>query len=320
MKVGIILGIIATSLWGMVFLVPAIGGDFTPIFICFARYVAYGLISAVFMLPFLGSIRGKIKRRDIFTLIKLALTGNIIYYFCVAFAVQHVGVAPTSLIVGLVPVSSLLFSKKDKQSATFKELMGPLILIMLGLIFINADVFTAINSDKSLGHKLAGILSAFVALFSWTWFAADNAYFLKNNSRYTSNEWSALFGFITGVVMFTIGVVLHFLGVPVTTSEISSVMPDTWKTFLLVILCISLGSSFLGNSLWNASSKRLPLTLVSQLIIFETISALIYGFIYYHRLPRILEVLAVVMLISGVLWSIRRHRKVAAKDALANHS
>ncbi|HWT35432.1 MAG TPA: EamA/RhaT family transporter, partial [Paraburkholderia sp.] len=54
-------------------------------------------------------------------------------------------------------------------------------------------------------------------------------------------------------------------------------------------------------------SKRLPLTLSGQLIVFETLFALLYAFIYDHRLPRPLELAAIVLLVAGVSWSVRQH-------------
>ncbi|MNY46200.1 Inner membrane protein YtfF [compost metagenome] len=67
-----------------------------------------------------------------------------------------------------------------------------------------------------------------------------------------------------------------------------------------------LGSWF-ANLLWNSASRRLPLTLSGQLIVFETLFALLYGFVYLQRLPTLLESLAIALLIGGVLWAVRRH-------------
>jgi drug/metabolite transporter (DMT)-like permease len=43
------------------------------------------------------------------------------------------------------------------------------------------------------------------------------------------------------------------------------------------------------------------------MIVFETLFALLYGFVYDHRLPRPLEIAAIVLLVAGVSWSVRRH-------------
>jgi drug/metabolite transporter (DMT)-like permease len=80
-------------------------------------------------------------------------------------------------------------------------------------------------------------------------------------------------------------------------------------------LGVAIGASWLGNGLWNAASKRLPLTLSGQLIVFETLFALLYAFIYDHRLPRPLEAAAIALLLAGVSWSVRRHADDGAKRA-----
>jgi drug/metabolite transporter (DMT)-like permease len=55
-------------------------------------------------------------------------------------------------------------------------------------------------------------------------------------------------------------------------------------------------------------SRLLPLTLVGQMILFETLFALLYGFLWEHRLPTVVEGLAVVALVTSVLLCVRVHR------------
>ncbi|MGF6411404.1 drug/metabolite transporter (DMT)-like permease [Paraburkholderia sp. MM5482-R2] len=81
----------------------------------------------------------------------------------------------------------------------------------------------------------------------------------------------------------------------------------SWHTFWLLNLALAIGASWLGNGLWNAAAKRLPLTLSGQMIVFETLFALLYAFIYDERLPRPLELAAILLLVAGVWWSVRRH-------------
>ena len=47
----------------------------------------------------------RLSRADVRHLIWLALTGNVVYFALVATSVQWIGMAVTSLIVGLVPVT-----------------------------------------------------------------------------------------------------------------------------------------------------------------------------------------------------------------------
>jgi hypothetical protein len=43
------------------------------------------------------------------------------------------------------------------------------------------------------------------------------------------------------------------------------------------------------------------------MIVFETLFALAYGFVYDDRWPRPLEIAAIALLIVGVGWSVRLH-------------
>ena len=90
-----------------------------------------------------------------------------------------------------------------------------------------------------------------------------------------------------------------------------------WTLFWTVNGLLALGASVIGNHLWNVASRKVPLTLSGQLILFETLFALLYGFVYKQQPPRGLEVAAMVLLAVGVLWSVRIH---ALDDAGAAHA
>ncbi|MEG0243397.1 MAG: hypothetical protein RR726_13215 [Pseudomonas sp.] len=51
-----------------------------------------------------------------------------------------------------------------------------------------------------------------------------------------------------------------------------------------------------------------PLTLSGQLIVFETLFALLYAFLWRQTGPSVLEAAAIVLVMGGVLWSMRQHR------------
>jgi drug/metabolite transporter (DMT)-like permease len=67
----------------------------------------------------------------------------------------------------------------------------------------------------------------------------------------------------------------------------------------------------IGNGLWNAASRLLPLSLSGQLIVFETLFALLYGFLHEGRWPKGLETAAILLMLACVLWSVRLHRPSA---------
>ena len=85
----------------------------------------------------------------------------------------------------------------------------------------------------------------------------------------------------------------------------AAVPASRWQLFWLLNLVLAIGASWLGNGLWNAASKRLPLTLSGQLIVFETVFAMLYAFVHDRRMPHALEIAALVLLLTGVYGSVR---------------
>ena len=131
----------------------------------------------------------------------------------------------------------------------------------------------------------------------------DNARYLQRNPHFSSNEWSALYGISSGALSAALTAAALLVGGIGWTSGSGRV----WGTFWAVNAAVALGASLIGNNLWNMASRRLPLTLSGQLIVFETLFALAYGFVYDGRWPRPLEIAAIALLIAGVGWSVRLH-------------
>ena len=64
-------------------------------------------------------------------------------------------------------------------------------------------------------------------------------------------------------------------------------------------------ASWLGTLCWNQASQRLPTTLVGQLIVFETLSALAYAFLLRGQAPSGATLAGIALLIAGVVWALR---------------
>lgn len=299
---GISYGLAAGALWGMVFLAPHLLPSFSPMALSAARYLCYGAISLVLIAPLWPRLRYKVTRGDWVALLRLSLVGNLVYYLFVAAAVHLAGIAPASLIVGVLPVTVTLVGSRDHGALKLSQLALPLALVGLGILSINADVFGHhADAGQPWWVRLAGIGCALGALASWTWYAVANARYLARCGHFTSHEWALLTGVTTGALAV-------LLAIPAFVwPGVGDAPAQPWHLFWLVNIAIAVGASSIGNAFWNAASRRLPLTLSGQMIVFETLFALIYGFLYDARWPRPLELAAIVLLLAGVSWSVRLH-------------
>ena len=301
--VGLGCGVTAGALWGIIFLAPKMLPQFSPLALSAARYVLYGVLSLVLALPVWRTLWRKTTRRDWVALLLLSLPGNILYYLCVAGGVQRAGVAPASLIVGLLPVTVSLAGAAERGSLPLRQLALPLLLAVAGVVCIYLDA-PAMHADAGGSTYFIGLLMAAGGLLCWTVYAVCNARYLRKHPQFTSREWSLLTGVATGALSLALAVPALFVpGMATSSAQPAS----AWWMFWLVNAGVALGASVLGNSLWNAASRKLPLTLSGQLIVFETVFALLYAFVYEGRWPHGLELLAALLLVGGVGLAARRH-------------
>jgi drug/metabolite transporter (DMT)-like permease len=232
------------------------------------------------------------------------LLGNLIYYVGLAVAVQNAGVPAASLIIGMLPVTITLCGARPDgtggEGVPIRRLAAPLALLATGVVCINVDVFGS-GQGAPFPRLILGVLGAVLALACWTLYAVWNARRLAATPRFNSHEWSLLTGVVTGALSLALIVPAFALAGAVHGSS-------AWTLLWGVSLAVALGASVIGNGLWNAASKLLPLSLSGQLIVFETLFALLYGFLYESRWPRPLETLAIALMLAGVLWSVALHR------------
>ena len=69
-----------------------------------------------------------------------------------------------------------------------------------------------------------------------------------------------------------------------------------------------MGSAWLATVLWNMASQRLSASLCGQLIVSETLFALIYSFVWDDQWPTFLQASAGALFVAGILAGIRAHR------------
>jgi drug/metabolite transporter (DMT)-like permease len=310
---GLASSILAGAFWGLVFLTPALTRGFAPIQLSAGRYLAYGLVAVMLLAPSWRRLARTLTRRDWLTLCWLSLAGNIFYYVCLAQGVQSGGVAMTSLVIGLLPITVTLAGSRDRGAVPLRRLLPSLVLSALGLVCVSWQSLAGALHDASrhAAYDAAfGLLCALGALVSWTLYAVGNSRALARLHSISAHEWSLLVGVVTGAQALLLGVPAFVLAPGVHA-------PSRWLSFAGVMVAVALLCSVVGNALWNRASRLLPLALTGQMIVFETLFALLYGFLWEGRWPTLLESLAMVLLVAGVLSCAAAHRPRGRQDAHA---
>jgi drug/metabolite transporter (DMT)-like permease len=298
MAAGVAASVAAGAMWGLVFLAPKLAGGFAPLQLSAARYLAYGLFAACLILPGWRGLAARLEARDWWRLAWLGLTGNIVYYVFLANAVQRGGVAMAALVIGLLPVSITLAGRRDRDAAPLRRLVPSLLLSAAGLVCITWE--SVATQGRS---SLAGLLCGLGALACWTVYAVANSRALARLTGVSAREWSLLTGVVTGLEALV-------LAVPAVWIEVQGGghAGADWLRFAWVTAAVALFCSVVGNALWNRASRLLPLTLMGQMIVFETLFGALYGFLWERRWPTPLEDLALLLLMAGVAACAAVHR------------
>ncbi|MCW2241996.1 drug/metabolite transporter (DMT)-like permease [Azospirillum canadense] len=297
---GIACGIAAGALWGLIFLAPELAREFAPLQLAAGRYLAYGVFAAVLVIPRWRTLCARLGRAEWWALVWLSLLGNILYYALLATAVQLGGVAMTSLVIGFLPVAVTIIGSRDHGAIPLRKLLPSLVLGAIGIVCIGwqslGDAETGVQAAQA-----TGLFCAVGALVAWTSYAVGNSRWLGRLDHVSAHDWSLLTGVVTGaqatllaIPAFLVGHHDHAVG--------------EWLRFVAVVTSVAILASIVGNAFWNRMSRLLPLTLVGQMILFETMFALLYGFLWEQRLPTTMELAAIACVIGSVLSCVAAHR------------
>lgn len=287
----------AGALWGLVFLAPELARGFTPLQLAAGRFLAYGIFAAALLYPRWGQLKEKLDSRDWWALCWLSMLGNSLYYVLLASAVQRGGIAMTSLVIGFLPVAVTVIGSRERHAVPLRRLAPSLFFGLAGVACIGWE---SLGGETARGG-LIGVFCAVGALASWTIYAVGNSRQLARLPQVSEHDWNLATGVVTGAQ----AVLLLLLAFMVDSNEHTSA---EWWHLIAVVTGVALAASIAGNAFWNRMSRLLPLTMVGQMILFETLFALLYGFMWEQRLPTFWELAAMLLVVLSVLSCVHAHR------------
>ncbi len=304
---GILAGLGAGALWGLVFVAPRMvlsdsnsSAGFTSIDLTAGRFLSYGLMAAVLM--FLGLRTKQLPTlNQAFAALVLSLLGFTGYYLLLVLAINDAGTEMPTLIIGTIPIWVMLLGKQ--QGLSFRSLLPGLLLTAGGLVlmaYVQLQGQPDIQSTASTNYW-RGIAYALASMVCWTIFAIFNSAWLKQHPEVSAADWANWLGVATGLGAWLLWMLAG--------SDLKAITSDP-KFIPFAIICIAtgLGSAWLATIFWNIASQRLSASLCGQLIVSETVFALIYSSLWDGHMPALLAIVAGVLFVLGILASIKAHR------------
>jgi len=313
MLIGLSCALGAGLLWGLVFVAPVMLPDYPGVLLSFARYLAFGIIALV---PawFERRQMAKLTKADWWMATKLSLVGNLLYYAALANAIQLADTPLPAMLIGTLPiviaVCSNLAPGHPSEAIAWKRLLPSLLVIFTGLMLVNAGELAHLDGRRSSADYALGCFIALGAVAAWTWYPIMNARHLKAHPHLSSSTWATAQG-LTTLPLALIGFIGYGICNAVGAATFDFPLGPQPLRFIGLMLAIGLCASWLGTLLWNQASQRLPTSLAGQLIVFETLSALLYAFLWRGEPPGAQVIAGIVMLCCGVVLGMRTFRASA---------
>lgn len=313
MLAGILWGIAACALWGMVYIIPLLLADFDPLLIALARYAIFGAISTALLFRWAPRFK-ELSARDAREAFLVGAVGNLFFYWLLASCVQLAGAPVAGAFTALIPISvALVANRRAQQSGSgvpWRHLAIPLSVIALGMMCLNATEFVYLTEAgiADPGQFWLGVAFGAASLVVWTWYPIANAQWLIEHRTFSPAFWTAAQGAGVFPAAF-LGFFVYAAALPEGVPLIGQDPVRFWAgAAFLAIFC-----SLAAIVFWNNMSQRLPPALSGQMIIFETIFAVIYAHILRKAWPTWLMVIGLLLLVAGVaaaaqVFRIRKRR------------
>lgn len=301
--------------WGLVFVAPLLLPDYPALLLSASRYLAFGLIALPLAWWDRAALRA-LNASDWREALKLSLVGNLMYYTFLAAAVQRAGAPLPTVIVGTLPVvialsSQWLARRMPGQPGAdaplpWRHLAPALGLLVAGIALVNHAELDHLRATATLdlASYTLGAALALGAVACWTWYPMRNARWLRTHPSLSPRAWATAQG-LTTLPLAALGFASFWGWNATQAAGFAMPLGPTPELFVALMLAIGLLASWVGTLCWNEASRRLPTTLVGQLIVFETLAALAYAWLLRGQGPDLLTLLGLMLQVAGVVWGLR---------------
>lgn len=304
---GVLYALLAGLMWGLIFVGPLIVPEYPAVLQSMGRYLALGLIALP--IAWLGRVRlRQLTRKDWITALALTMMGNLVYYVCLASAIQRTGAPVSTMIIGTLPVvipifANLLYSQRDGKLSWWR-LSPALVLIGMGLLCVNISELNQGLPDFSGWRYGSGIALALISVVCWAWYALRNARWLRENPDKHPMMWATAQALVTLPVSL-FGYIAACLWLNGQTPDFALPFGPRPGVFIGLMIVIAVLCSWVGALCWNVASQKLPTVILGPLIMFETLAGLLYTFILRQEFPPLLTISGIALLMVGVVIAVR---------------
>lgn len=296
--IGIAAALFAAFTWSLNFLAPMVVGSYTIYDLAACRFIFSSLLGLGIIFINHPACKG-LTLNDWLTTFWLGFIGYVGYFLAIVVAAKYAGPVIAPAFLGLVPVV-LAIAGKFRGGVPWGHLRAPLAMALIGLILVNFRELLSARESLSLSLAL-GIIAAIAAVALWTWFGLANQRALAKRPSINSWVW-------TGMMMIG-GGIQTVIALPILVNsglfkaEAVGLALNTYSVHHLYLpaLLLAIVASMGGAWAWTIASKRLPISLASQLLSMEMVFATGLGLMVSARWPTAYETVGIMLIVLGVV-------------------
>lgn len=206
MVVGILAGLAAGALWGLVFVAPALAPGLAAVDLAAGRFASYGLTALVVTLFARGKQRWP-TLRQLGAALGLSVLGFSGYYLLLVLSIRDAGVEVPTLIIGTIPLWVMLLGKPGHLR--WGSLLPGLLLTITGVLLMMGTERAGATERATQGWVYwRGIGFALLSMLCWTAFAVLNSAWLKHHHEVNVTDWTNWLGVASGLGAIALWLVL----------------------------------------------------------------------------------------------------------------
>lgn len=299
----ILSAIAVNCIWGLAFVIPEYLRDVDPAVVALGRYFMYGIVSAAILSLAARTVDfAQIPWARAFA---YAFIGHVGYYLILVWAISMGGVMVVAPIMATLPVSVAVVGNLLSKELAFRRLILPLLLILVGIAVLRIYQNSQASTHGKQGiDMIYGALLALVALSMWTMYAVLNARYLKR-IPISGIVWAQAMGLCClAQVVIAISLWLVVDPWPVLLLQWTESY-EIAARFLAGIVVLGVLVSWVSTQIWNKVSRRLPITVAGQLLVVQSLAAIVYTSWLDRKVPHLIELSCVVLVVVGVVWGVK---------------
>ena len=305
----------ACALWGVTYVLPALLPNYDVLHTGLVRCIIVGSCAILMIFPVRQQLR-VLKTKDWITVLELGIVGSFINFLAQLFCSAWSGPSVSGMTTGAIPVLVAIISNerdrhKGKPFLPLQKLMFPLCLLCVGFVLCNFSEFQSLSAQNGEMKFILGVILGITHTLLWTWYPIVNADWLQEHPDFSSSTWATL----QCAALLPVGLISFAVFKTWFMPQGTALLGETPFRFIIVLLLNGFFCSIIAMSLWNVASKYVPTSLVGQMMVFETIFAVLFGHAMARKWPTLILLSGVICLTIGVSLALHLFNRLDHKNA-----